>query len=189
MNILEERIRKEGIVKSKDVLIVDKFLNQQMDPVLFHQMAEEWKTRFKGVQVDKILTVEASGIGLAIVAAEVFQVPCVFAKKTVSINLVGDVYTAEAESFTHGGVNTLMVSKRLLNQGEHVLLIDDFLANGQAVHGLLDICKKAGASASGIGICIEKGFQPGGAELRALGYDVMSLAIVESMEGGTIIFR
>lgn len=191
MNFLEERIAKDGIVKEGNVLKVDSFLNHQMDTELFNAMGEEWKKRFEGKNITKILTIEASGIGIACVAAQKFQVPVVFAKKSKSINIEGEVYTAEAESFTHKNKNQVIVSKKFLGEEDHVLLIDDFLANGCALQGLIQICNAAGATVEGIGIAIEKGFQKGGTTIRNLGYQLESLAIVESMnaETGEVFFR
>ena len=192
MNFLEERILKDGIVKEGNVLKVDSFLNHQMDIDLFNQIGEEFKKRFEGKKIDKILTIEASGIGIACVAAHHFgNAPVVFAKKAQSINLDGDQYTTTVYSFTKQKEFPVIVSKRYLNEGDHVLLLDDFLANGKALKGLIDLCHDAGATVEGIGIAVEKGFQGGGDELRAAGYDVDSLAIVESMdpETGTIEFR
>lgn len=191
MNFLEERIAKDGIVKEGNVLKVDSFLNHQMDTELFNAMGEEWKKRFEGKNITKILTIEASGIGIACVAAQKFQVPVVFAKKSKSINIEGEVYTAEVESFTHKNKNQVIVSKKFLGEEDHVLLIDDFLANGCALQGLIQICNAAGATVEGIGIAIEKGFQKGGTTIRNLGYQLESLAIVESMnaETGEVFFR
>ena len=191
MNFLEERIMKDGIVKEGNVLKVDSFLNHQMDIRLFDQIGEEFKRRFADVPVDKILTIEASGIGIACIAAHYFDVPVIFAKKSKSINIEGEVYVAEVESFTHKCKNQILVSKKFLNAGENVLIIDDFLANGCALQGLISIVTVAGASVSGIGIVIEKGFQQGGQIIRNLGYRLESLAIVDSMnaEDGTIQFR
>ena len=191
MNILEERIRKDGIVKENNVLKVDSFLNHQMDITLFRQMGEEWKRRFAGVPVTKILTIEASGIGIACIASEYFHVPVVFAKKSKSINIDGDMYTAEVKSFTHQRVNQIIVSKKFLNSEDHVLIIDDFLANGCALQGLISIVSQAHASLEGIGIAIEKGFQTGGQTIRNLGYRLESLAIIDSMDAaaGRITFR
>ncbi|WWR16659.1 xanthine phosphoribosyltransferase [Lachnospiraceae bacterium JLR.KK008] len=191
MNILEERIRKDGIVKENHVLKVDSFLNHQMDTALFRQMGEEWKRRFSDVPVTKILTIEASGIGIACVASECFNVPVVFAKKSKSINLEGDLYTAEVESFTHKCVNQIIVSRKFLNETDHVLIIDDFLANGCALQGLISVVSQAHAALEGIGIAIEKGFQPGGQIIRNLGYRLESLAIIDSMDAATgqILFR
>ena len=191
MNFLEEKIIKEGIVKEGNVLKVDSFLNHQMDIELFNEMGKEWKKRFEGKNINKILTIETSGIGIACIVAQHFGVPVVFAKKAKSINLEGDMYTAQVESFTHKNKNQVIVAKKYLNENDHVLLIDDFLANGCALQGLIQIIQSAGATIEGIGIAIEKGFQSGGRIIRNLGYQLESLAIVESMdyETGTIIFR
>ena len=191
MNFLEERILKDGHVKGDGVLKVDSFLNHQLDVDLFNQMGEEWVKRFEGTKVDKILTIEASGIGIACVVAQHFHVPVVFAKKSHSINLDGDMYIANVKSFTHGNTNQVIVAKKFLHEGENVLLIDDFLANGCALQGLISIVQSAGASVAGIGIAIEKGFQPGGQMIRNLGYHLESLAIIDAMEpkSGTITFR
>ena len=191
MNFLEEKILKDGIVKEGNVLKVDSFLNHQMDIELFNQMGAEWKRRFEGKNINKILTIEASGIGIACVAAQHFNVPVVFAKKAKSINLEGDMLTAEVESFTHKNKNQVIVAKKFLSEEDHVLLIDDFLANGCALQGLIQIVQGAGATVEGIGIAIEKGFQPGGRMIRNLGYQLESLAIVDGMDWqtGTITFR
>ena len=191
MNFLEERIVKDGIVKEGNVLKVDSFLNHQMDIDLFNQMGAEFKKRFKGKNINKILTIEASGIGIACVVAMHFNVPVVFAKKSKSINIDGDMYIAEVESFTHKCKNQVIVSKKFLSENDHVLIIDDFLANGCALQGLISIIKQAGGTVEGIGIAIEKGFQNGGKIIRNLGYQLESLAIVDSMdaEKGTITFR
>jgi xanthine phosphoribosyltransferase len=191
MNFLEEKILKDGIVKEGNVLKVDSFLNHQMDIELFNQMGAEWKRRFEGKNINKILTIEASGIGIACVAAQHFNVPVVFAKKAKSINLEGDMLTAEVESFTHKNKNQVIVAKKFLSEDDHVLLIDDFLANGCALQGLIQIVQGAGATVEGIGIAIEKGFQPGGRMIRNLGYQLESLAIVDGMDWqtGTITFR
>ena len=191
MRLLEERIQKDGNVKSKDVLKVDAFLNHQMDVQLFNEMAQEWKRLFSGKPINKILTIEASGIGIACVAAQVFDVPVVFAKKAQSINLDGTLYATRVESFTHGKVFDVIVSKKFVGPGDHLLLIDDFMANGCAMTGLIEICEDAGATIEGIGIAIEKGFQGGGQRLRDKGYHVESLAIIDSMdpETGVISFR
>ena len=170
MNFLEERIVKDGIIKEGNVLKVDSFLNHQMDIRLFDEIGAEFKKRFAGKPINKILTIEASGIGIACVAAQHFQVPVVFAKKTQSINLEGEMYVAEVESFTHRCRNQVIVSKKFLNGDDHVLIIDDFLANGCALQGLIQIVQAAGATVEGIGIVIEKGFQPGGSIIRNLGY-------------------
>lgn len=191
MNFLEEKIIKEGIVKEGNVLKVDSFLNHQMDIQLFNEMGREWKRRFEGKQINKILTIEASGIGIACMAAQHFDVPVIFAKKAKSINLEGEMYTAEVESFTHKCKNQVIVAKKFLNSDDHILLIDDFLANGYALQGLIQIVQSAGAVVEGIGIAIEKGFQPGGKVIRNLGYQLESLAIVEDMDWktGAITFR
>lgn len=191
MNFLEEKIAKDGIVKEGNVLKVDSFLNHQMDIELFNEMGREWKRRFSGKNINKILTIEASGIGIACIAAQHFGVPVVFAKKSKSINLEGEMYTAEVESFTHKNKNQVIVSKKFLNENDHVLLIDDFLANGCALQGLIQIVQASGATVEGIGIAIEKGFQSGGRIIRNLGYQLESLAIVEEMnwETGEIRFR
>ena len=191
MNFLEERIAKDGIVKEGNILKVDSFLNHQMDIDLFNQMGEEFKRRFDGKPINKILTIEASGIGIACIVANHFHVPVVFAKKSQSLNIDGDVYAAEVESFTHKRKNQVIVLKKFLSADDHVLIIDDFLANGCALQGLLSIVAQAGGTVEGIGIAIEKGFQQGGRIIRNLGYQLESLAIVESMdaEHGTIQFR
>lgn len=191
MQLLKDRIRKDGIVKGKDVLKVDSFLNHQMDIDLFREMGKEFKRRFADAEINKILTIEASGIGIACVVAESFNVPVVFAKKNQTKNIDGDVYTSEVESFTHGRVYQIRVSKKFLNEGDKVLLIDDFLANGKALEGLSELVKSSGAELVGAGICIEKGFQPGGDNLRKKGVRVESLAIVDYMDGdeGIIKFR
>ena len=191
MNFLEERILKDGIVKEGNVLKVDSFLNHQMDVRLFDQIGEEFKRRFADEKINKILTIEASGIGIAAICGAVFGVPVVFAKKSQSINLDGTVYCTRIQSFTHGKIFDVIVSKKFIGEGEHVLLIDDFMANGCAMNGLIEVCEHAGATVEGIGIAIEKGFQRGGDSLRERGYDLQSLAIVESMnpETGEIVFR
>ena len=191
MNFLEERIVKDGIVKEGNVLKVDSFLNHQMDIALINEMGKEWKRRFADKNINKILTIEASGIGIACLVAQHFDVPVVFAKKSKSINIAGDVYVAEVESFTHKNTNQVVVSKSFLSEEDHVLLIDDFLANGCALQGLIQIVQEAGATVEGIGIAIEKGFQSGGKIIRNLGYRLESLAIVDGMnwETGEIDFR
>ena len=191
MKLLEERIQKDGIVKPGNVLKVDSFINHQMDTELISELGKEWKRLFADKPINKILTIEASGIGIACVVAMEFGVPVVFAKKAKSINLEGEMYTAEVESFTHKRTNQVIVSKKFLSKEDHVLIIDDFLANGCALQGLLQICQAAGATVEGIGIAVEKGFQPGGRMIRNLGYQLESLAIVESMndETGEIVFR
>ena len=191
MNFLEERIVKDGIVKEGNVLKVDSFLNHQMDIELFDQMGAEFKKRFADRPINKILTIEASGIGIACVVAQHFGVPVVFAKKTKSINIEGEMYTAEVESFTHKCKNQVIVAKKFLSEDDHVLIIDDFLANGCALQGLIQIVKAAGGTVEGIGIAIEKGFQSGGTVIRNLGYHLESLAIVDGMDASTgqITFR
>lgn len=191
MNFLEERIVKDGIIKEGNVLKVDSFLNHQMDIQLFEQIGAEFKRRFAARSINKILTIEASGIGIACVVAQHFQVPVVFAKKTQSINLEGEMYVAEVESFTHKCKNQVIVSQKFLNEEDHVLIIDDFLANGCALQGLIQIVQTAGATVEGIGIVIEKGFQAGGSIIRNLGYQLESLAIVDAMDEktGAIQFR
>ena len=191
MNFLEERIVKDGIVKEGNVLKVDSFLNHQMDISLFNQMGAEFKKRFEGKNINKILTIEASGIGIACVVAMHFNVPVVFAKKSKSINIDGDMYIAEVESFTHKCKNQVIVSKKFLSENDHVLIIDDFLANGCALQGLISIINQAGGTVEGIGIAIEKGFQNGSNIIRNLGYQLESLAIVDSMDAatGTVKFR
>ena len=191
MELLEQRIRRDGVVKSEGVLKVDSFLNHQMDINLFNEMGKEWKRLFADAPINKILTIEASGIGIAAVAAQHFGVPVVFAKKSQSINLDGDMYSTKIQSFTHQRIYDVIVSKKFLNADDHVLLIDDFLANGCALNGLIDLVEDAGATVEGIGIAVEKGFQPGGDDLRRRGYHLESLAIVQSMnpETGEIEFR
>lgn len=191
MNFLEERIVKDGIVKEGNVLKVDSFLNHQMDIDLFNRMGAEFKQRFAEKNINKIVTIEASGIGIACVAAMHFNVPVVFAKKSKSINIDGDMYIAEVESFTHKCKNQVIVSKKFLSENDHVLIIDDFLANGCALQGLISIINQAGGTVEGIGIAIEKGFQNGGNIIRNLGYQLESLAIVDSMDAatGTVKFR
>ncbi len=191
MNFLEERILKDGIVKDGNVLKVDSFLNHQMDIALFNEIGKEFKKRFKGKNINKILTIEASGIGIACIAAQHFDVPVVFAKKAKSINLEGEMYVAEVESFTHKCKNQVIVAQKFLTNEDHVLIIDDFLANGCALQGLIQIVRSAGATVEGIGIAVEKGFQTGGTIIRNLGIQLESLAIVEHMDSdtGTIEFR
>lgn len=191
MKLLEERIRKDGTVKAGNVLKVDSFLNHQMDIDLFNEMGKEWARLFADRPINKILTVEASGIGIACVAAQHFHVPVVFAKKTQSLNIDGEVYSTKIESFTHKRVYDVIVSKKFLNPDDNILIIDDFLANGCALEGLIDIVNKAGATVEGIGIAVEKGFQKGGDLIRSKGIRVESLAIVESMDDqtGEITFR
>ena len=191
MNFLEERILKDGIIKEGDVLKVDSFLNHQMDIDLFNEIGREFKKRFEGKEINKILTIEASGIGIACIAAQHFHVPVVFAKKSQSINLEGEMLVAEVESFTHKCKNNVIVAKKFLNPEDKVLIIDDFLANGCALQGLIQIVQSAGASVEGIGIVIEKGFQSGGRIIRNLGFQLESLAIIEKMdvEDGSVVFR
>lgn len=191
MELLKERIRKDGMVKEGNVLKVDNFLNHQMDIELFNEMGLEFKRLFGNCQIDKILTIEASGIGIACIAAQYFKVPVVFAKKSQSINIEGEVYSAKIESFTHSRTYDVIVSKKYITEGEHLLIIDDFLANGCAVNGLIDIIESAKGIVEGVGIAIEKGFQQGGAMIRERNIRVESLAIVESMNAatGTIEFR
>ena len=191
MNFLEERILKDGIVKPGNVLKVDSFLNHQMDIGLMEEIGREFDRRFSDKQVTKVLTLEASGIGIACFAAREFGVPMVFAKKSKSINIEGDVYVAEVESFTHKNRNQVVVSKKFLSPEDHVLIIDDFLANGCALQGLISIVESAGATVEGLGIVIEKGFQMGGRVIRNLGYHLESLAIVDAMDPETesITFR
>lgn len=191
MKLLEERIRKDGTVKEGNVLKVDSFLNHQMDIDLFNEMGKEWARLYAGCPITKILTVEASGIGIACVAAQHFGVPVVFAKKTQSLNIDGEVYSTKIQSFTHKRVYDVIVSKKFIKPEDHILIIDDFLANGCALEGLLEIVHAAGATVEGIGIAVEKGFQKGGDMIRAKGVRVESLAIVESMDAATgeITFR
>ena len=191
MQLLKDRIRKDGKIKAGNVLKVDSFLNHQMDIKLFEQMGEEFKRRFEGKDINKILTIEASGIGIACIVAQYFNVPVVFAKNSKSVNIEGEMYVAEVESFTHKCKNQVIVSKKFLNENDHVLIIDDFLANGCALQGLISIVSEAGGTVEGIGIAIEKGFQAGGRMIRNLGYRLESLAIVDSMDAdkGTIEFR
>ena len=191
MNFLEERIAKDGIVKEGNVLKVDSFLNHQMDIRLFDEMGAEFKRRFADANINKILTIEASGIGIACIVARHFDVPVVFAKKSKSINIDGDMYVAEVESFTHKCKNQVIVSKKFLGSDDHVLIIDDFLANGCALQGLISIVQESGGTVEGIGIAVEKGFQNGGRIIRNLGYHLESLAIVDSMNASTgkIVFH
>ena len=189
MKMLEERIRKDGIVREGNVLKVDSFINHQMDIPLFREMAKEWKRLFAGKTINKVLTIEASGIGIAAVVASEFNVPVVFAKKSMSINLDYDNYETKIQSFTHKKIYNVIVSKKFLTAEDHVLIIDDFLANGCALMGLLDLAKEAGATVEGI--AVEKGFQQGGELIRSKGIQLESLAIVDSMnsETGEIVFR
>ncbi len=191
MNFLEERIQKDGVIKAGNVLKVDSFLNHQMDIALMEQIGAEFHRRFAGKNITKVLTIETSGIACAYPVARAFGVPLVFAKKSKSINIDGDVYMAEVASFTHKNTNRVIVSKKFLSPEDHVLIIDDFLANGCALQGLISIVESADATVEGLGIVIEKGFQDGGYRIRNLGYHLESLAIVESMDAdsGTITFR
>ena len=191
MKLLEDRIRRDGVVKEGNVLKVDRFLNHQMDIELFQEIGKEFKRRFANENVNKILTIEASGIGIACIAAESFHVPVVFAKKTQTKNIAGEVYTTQVESFTHGRIYDIIVSKEFLGKGDRVLLIDDFLANGKALEGLAQLVQDSGAELVGAGVVIEKGFQRGGDDIRAKGIHLESLAIVESMNDktGEIVFR
>ncbi len=191
MNFLEERILKDGVVKPGNVLKVDMFLNHQMDIALMDQMGEEFHRRFGDKPITKVLTIEASGIAIACSVARCYGVPVVFAKKSQSINLDGEMYVASVESFTHKRTNNVIVSKKCLSADDHVLIVDDFLANGCALQGLISIAESAGATIEGLGIAVEKGFQIGGKVIRNLGYHLESLAIVEAMdaEAGTVTFR
>ncbi len=191
MKLLEDRIRRDGVVKEGNVLKVDRFLNHQMDIELFQEIGKEFKRRFANENVNKILTIEASGIGIACIAAESFHVPVVFAKKTQTKNIAGEVYTTQVESFTHGRIYDIIVSKEFLGKGDRVLLIDDFLANGKALEGLAQLVQDSGAELVGAGVVIEKGFQRGGDAIRAKGIHLEALAIVESMNDktGEIVFR
>ena len=188
MKLLEERILKDGVALDEDVLKVDSFLNHQMDVELFNEMGKEWYRLFGGDNVNKILTIEASGIGMACIAAQYFHCPVVFAKKSKSRNIGGDVYATEVASFTHGNTNLVVVSKQYLNPGDRVLIIDDFLANGAALEGLMDLVCQAGATLVGAGIAVEKAFQPGGDRIRAEGVRVESLARVKEMSAGKLTF-
>ena len=191
MNFLEERIVRDGVVKPGNVLKVDSFLNHQMDIVLMEEIGREFKRRFSDKPVTKVLTIEASGIGIAAFVAKEFGVPMVFAKKSKSVNIDGEMYVAEVTSFTHKNSNQVIVSKKYLGADDHLLIIDDFLANGCALQGLISIAESSGATVEGLGIVIEKGFQIGGTVVRNLGYQLESLAIVDAMdaETGTITFR
>lgn len=189
MQILKERILKDGIVRPGNVLKVDSFLNHQMDIDLINQMGEELKRRYEGTEINKILTIEASGIGIACIVAQYFHAPVVFAKKTKSLNLDGDMYKTKVQSFTHNKVYDVVVSKKFLGPEDHVLIIDDFLANGCALEGLIDIIKQSGATPEGVGIAIEKGFQHGGDRLREQGIRIESLAIIDAMSDNGLTFR
>lgn len=191
MQLLKDRIRKDGKIKAGNVLKVDGFLNHQMDIKLLEEIGKEFKRRFADAEINKILTIEASGIGIACIVAQSFDVPVLFAKKNKTKNIAGDIYTSTVESYTHGRVYDIIVSKEFLGKGDKVLLIDDFMANGAAMEGLMNLVRESGAELVGAGIVIEKGFQPGGDNLRAQGLRLESLAIVDSMdeETGTIVFR
>jgi xanthine phosphoribosyltransferase len=189
MNFLEERILNDGLVKEGNVLKVDSFLNHQMDVKLLDQLGKAFYERFGGKKITKILTIEASGIAIACSAARYFDVPVVFAKKSKSVNIDGDVFVAEVESFTHKCKNNVIVSKKFLSANDRVLIIDDFLANGCALQGLISIVESSGATVEGIGIAIEKGFQIGGTVIRNMGYDLYSVAIVESMSSNSLKFK
>ncbi|MCI6927407.1 xanthine phosphoribosyltransferase [Butyricicoccus porcorum] len=191
MELLEQYIREKGVVKKGNVLKVDSFLNHQMDVHLFSEMGREWKRLFADAPINKILTIEASGIGIACIAAQLFEVPVVFAKKAQSINIDGEVYASKVQSFTHKRVYDVIVSKKFLSPDDHILVIDDFLANGCAVNGLLDIIEASGATLEGVGIAVEKGFQEGGKLLRERGVRLESLAIVDAMDAktGELTFR
>ena len=188
MELLKQRILKDGIVKPGNVLKVDSFLNHQMDIELINKIGKEFKRRFADAPITKILTIEASGIGIACIAAQYFNVPVVFAKKSQSINLDGDMYVTKIESFTHKRVYDVILSKKFLTAQDHVLIIDDFLANGQALLGLIEIVNAAGATIEGAGIVIEKGFQVGGQLIRNQGLRLESLAIIESMTDDSLTF-
>ena len=191
LNLLQKKILTDGVIKPGNVLKVDSFLNHQIDVPFISELGKEFKNIFAHKKIDKILTIEASGIGIACLTAVYFGVPVVFAKKSAASNMDTDVYATEVKSFTHNKVNHVVVSKKYLNQGEHILIMDDFLANGCAVEGLMDLVSQAGGIVEGVGICIEKGFQGGGDALRAKGVDVRSLAIIDKMDAatGTITFR
>ncbi|MBS9779963.1 MAG: xanthine phosphoribosyltransferase [Moraxellaceae bacterium] len=191
MNFFQARILQDGVVKQGNILKVDSFLNHQMDIALFEDIGAEFKRRFSDKPINKILTIEASGIGISAIIARHFQVPVVFAKKAKSINIDGETYQVAIDSFTHKITNQVIVSKKFLHPTDKVLIIDDFLAHGSALQGLIDITKQAGASVEGIGIMIEKGFQDGGELIRNQGYQLESLAIIESMNDktGEIVFR
>ena len=188
MELLKERIRRDGKVKGTDVLKVDSFLNHQMDIKLFAEIGREFKRRFADCQINKILTIEASGIGIACITAQYFDCPVIFAKKSQTKNIAGEVYTAKVESFTHGKVYDIIVAKEFLLPEDRVLIIDDFLANGSALQGLINLVKDAGATVVGAGICIEKAFQPGGDLIRSMGVRVESLAKIKSMTEDSIEF-
>lgn len=192
MKLLEDRIRESGEVHPGNILKVDSFINHQMDIGLFHEFGKEFKRRFEGKPINKVMTIEASGIGIAAIVADHFGVPVLFAKKSATVNLgVDPVYCEQVESFTHKRISNVIVNKKYLTAEDHVLLIDDFLANGAALEGMIGLCKKAGATIEGIGIIVEKGWQPGGQRIRSMGYQLESLAIVDRMDAATgeIVFR
>ncbi|QEY34362.1 xanthine phosphoribosyltransferase [Caproiciproducens galactitolivorans] len=189
MELLKERIRRDGKVKEGNVLKVDSFLNHQIDIALLNEIGKEFKRLFSKEKITKIITIEASGIAIACIAAQYFGVPVVFAKKTESKNIDGDIYTSKIMSYTHGNEYTAMLEKRFVSPNDRILILDDFLATGKAQRGLLDIARQSGASVAGIGIVIEKGFQGGGDRLRAEGYNLQSLAIIDRMENGVVTFR
>ena len=190
MQLLEEKIKTDGIAVNEDILKVDSFINHQMDVLFFDKMGAEFKRLYADAPINKILTIEASGIGIACITAQFFNVPVIFAKKNKTKNIAGDVYTSKVESFTHGKVYDIIVSKEFLGPGDRVLLIDDFLANGSALQGLINLVRDAGATLVGAGICVEKAFQPGGDLIRSMGVRVESLARVKSMDeaAGSIEF-
>jgi xanthine phosphoribosyltransferase len=188
MELLKERIREQGKAIGTDIIKVDMFLNHQIDVDLLNEIGKEFKRLFEKEKINKILTIEASGIGIACIAAQYFSVPVVFAKKGANRNVGDNIYKADVYSFTKGTTTTIGVSKDYLSKDDHILIIDDFMANGKAVHGLINIINQAGATVEGIGIVIEKGFQPGGDALRSLGYRVESLAVIKSIDNGDVVF-
>ena len=188
MELLKERIREQGKAIGTDIIKVDMFLNHQIDVDLLNEIGKEFKRLFENANINKILTIEASGIGIACIAAQYFSVPVVFAKKGANRNVGDNIYKADVYSFTKGTTTTIGVSKDYITEDDHILIIDDFMANGKAVHGLINIINQAGASVEGIGIVIEKGFQPGGDALRSLGYKVESLAVIKSIDNGNVVF-
>ena len=189
MKLLEDRILRDGIVKPGNILKVDSFINHQMDIPFINELGREFKRRFADSVITKILTIESSGIGIACIAAQYFGVPVIFAKKAQSLNLDGEMYIAKVESFTHKRVYDVILSKKFLTEQDHVLLIDDFLANGCALMGLMDIVKQSGAVLEGAGVVIEKGFQKGGQMIRDMGVHLESLAIVDAMTDDSLTFR
>ena len=188
MELLKERIREQGKAIGTDIIKVDMFLNHQIDVDLLNEIGKEFKRLFEKEKINKILTIEASGIGIACIAAQYFSVPVVFAKKGANRTVGDNIFKADVYSFTKGTTTTIGVSKDYLDKDDHILIIDDFMANGKAVHGLINIINQAGATVKGIGIVIEKGFQPGGDALRSLGYRVESLAVIKSIDNGEVIF-